>query len=211
MTPGAAFSAASALRGTTGGDFEADTWHRIAVTIDPETIPVTYVVLGHIDGEYTTWSTTSSPPDGKESVDEFLHLFTQYGGLTAAGMVNSVAFYDEVLTEEAIGLLGGASASGIPVSAPPTLNADFDEDNVVDGQDFLIWQRGFGIGSGATHGQGDADEDAAVNAADLAVWQTQFGGPPPLDCSRGGCSRTHGIGAVTPFPAGHCRDPQVLL
>ena len=163
-----------------GSDFDAGFWTRIAVTIDTVINPATYTVIGYVDGAFSMWSTTSSPPNGKEAVEAFLHLFTDDGDETAAGLVNSVAFYDEVLTEEAILLLGGATASGIPISATPTLNADFDEDNDVDGHDFLIWQRGFGIDSGATHGQGDADENEAVNAADLTVWQTQFGGPPPL-------------------------------
>jgi hypothetical protein len=39
-------------------------------------------------------------------------------------------------------------------------DADFDGDGDVDGNDFLVWQRGLG----STH-----------DAADLALWQTQFG------------------------------------
>ncbi|RIK75936.1 MAG: hypothetical protein DCC67_14585 [Planctomycetota bacterium] len=59
----------------------------------------------------------------------------------------------------------------------PTTNADFDADGDVDGDDLLRWQRGFGIASGATLGQGDADGNGAVDAADLAAWKTKFGGP----------------------------------
>ena len=56
---------------------------------------------------------------------------------------------------------------------PPT--ADFDEDGDVDGTDFLAWQRGFGILTGATLAQGDANHDGAVTAADLAIWQSDYG------------------------------------
>lgn len=55
-------------------------------------------------------------------------------------------------------------------------DADFDNDNDVDGHDFLRWQRGVGITTGATNAQGDANGDGAVNAADLAMWRSRFGG-----------------------------------
>ena len=51
----------------------------------------------------------------------------------------------------------------------------FDEDGVVDGNDFLTWQSGFGQPSGASHGQGDADADGDVDGDDFLLWQVQFG------------------------------------
>ena len=54
-------------------------------------------------------------------------------------------------------------------------NADFDSDNDVDGDDFLAWQRGAGIPSGATLSQGDADSDGDVDGDDLAIWEAQYG------------------------------------
>lgn len=61
-------------------------------------------------------------------------------------------------------------------------DADFDGNSSVDGADFLIWQRGFGIpvGGGATLGDGDANGDGGVNELDLGVWQTQFGTTLPI-------------------------------
>lgn len=64
-----------------------------------------------------------------------------------------------------------------PVAAEPPAsgdNADFNGDGVVDGNDFLAWQRGFGA-TGAQLEQGDANGDGAVDAADLAAWNTAFG------------------------------------
>ena len=55
------------------------------------------------------------------------------------------------------------------------LEADFDEDGDVDGDDFLAWQGGFGISNGAGHGQGDANADGDVDRDDYLVWQNQFG------------------------------------
>ena len=64
-----------------------------------------------------------------------------------------------------------------PVAAAPPVSGDhpdFNSDGVVDGSDFLAWQRGFGI-SGAELEHGDANGDGAVDAADLAAWSTAFG------------------------------------
>ena len=52
-------------------------------------------------------------------------------------------------------------------------SADFDGNLVVDGADFLIWQRNFGVGT--TPAQGDANGDNAVNGEDLAIWRETFG------------------------------------
>ena len=54
-------------------------------------------------------------------------------------------------------------------------NADFNADGIVDGADFLLWQRNAGLTTGAELGQGDANGDGAVDAADLAVWKETFG------------------------------------
>jgi hypothetical protein len=58
---------------------------------------------------------------------------------------------------------------------PANGDADFDNDNDVDGADFLTWQRGLGISSGASHSQGDADFDTDVDLDDLFIWRQQFG------------------------------------
>jgi len=54
-------------------------------------------------------------------------------------------------------------------------NADFDADLGVDGNDFLIWQRGFGTGS--LHSEGDANNSQTVDADDFSLWENQFGLP----------------------------------
>lgn len=55
-------------------------------------------------------------------------------------------------------------------------SADFDSDGDVDGEDFLIWQRGFE--SGSTLAEGDANNDSQVTGADLLIWEEQFGTAP---------------------------------
>ncbi len=54
--------------------------------------------------------------------------------------------------------------------------SDFDENGVVDGEDFLAWQLGFGTMAGATKMEGDADGDGDVDGGDFLVWQLQFQG-----------------------------------
>jgi len=61
---------------------------------------------------------------------------------------------------------------------PPPGDADFDDDNDVDGNDFLIWQRGVGVGT--TNATGDADGSGTVTGADLTIWRSKFGGPPSV-------------------------------
>lgn len=59
------------------------------------------------------------------------------------------------------------------VGSAPVEDADFDDDDDVDGRDFLIWQRGFGVGT--TNATGDADGNGSVDGADLVIWQGQYG------------------------------------
>lgn len=66
------------------------------------------------------------------------------------------------------------SFSELPITEE---NADFDGDADVDGEDFLTWQRGAGIGS--TLSQGDANGDSQVDEIDLAIWKDQFGASVP--------------------------------
>ncbi|BBO31214.1 dockerin type I domain-containing protein [Lacipirellula parvula] len=60
----------------------------------------------------------------------------------------------------------------------PANNADFNGNGIVDGTDFLTWQRGFGLTGQPNKSTGDANGDGAVNAADLTIWKTQFGTNP---------------------------------
>jgi len=70
------------------------------------------------------------------------------------------------------------------VAASTPLFADFDTDDDVDGADFLAWQRGFGIVSGALLEQGDANGDGAVDQLDLQLWSSAFGEPIAASAAR---------------------------
>ncbi|MGI9427480.1 MAG: endonuclease [Bythopirellula sp.] len=72
----------------------------------------------------------------------------------------------QLLDDLTLVLLGSAAA-------PVIDNPDFDGDGFVDGNDFLIWQRGFGTGTMLS--EGDANHDGLVNEEDLAVWEQHYG------------------------------------
>jgi hypothetical protein len=61
-------------------------------------------------------------------------------------------------------------------------DADFDGNGIVNGRDFLIWQRGFGTDAGAgnvaAHASGNANGDQFINGSDLSSWQAQYGTAP---------------------------------
>ena len=73
--------------------------------------------------------------------------------------------------------MGAFESESVVVPQP---SADFDDDDDVDGADFLAWQRGFSIIDTATSGDGDANEDGDVDGLDLAIWQQQFGTSTPV-------------------------------
>jgi hypothetical protein len=52
----------------------------------------------------------------------------------------------------------------------PTLDADFNDDNVVDAADLGIWKNAF-----ASNDMGDADGDMDSDGADFLAWQNQLG------------------------------------
>ncbi len=54
------------------------------------------------------------------------------------------------------------------------LQADFDKDGQVDGDDFLLWQANY-LRLDATANEGDADGDADVDGDDFLLWQVEFG------------------------------------
>ncbi|QEG32907.1 DUF4623 domain-containing protein [Bythopirellula goksoeyrii] len=77
----------------------------------------------------------------------------------------------------------GIQAFELTIDPVSSDDADFDGDGNVDGQDFLTWQRNFGLIGGATLMDGDANGDQNVDGLDLSVWQNQYGTVPPLSAA----------------------------
>jgi hypothetical protein len=61
------------------------------------------------------------------------------------------------------------------LTVSPGLSADFDGDSDVDGRDFLVWQRGYGLSGQTDNHFGDASRNGTVGSEDLNFWQSQYG------------------------------------
>jgi hypothetical protein len=77
-------------------------------------------------------------------------------------------------------VLGTSIVGNVVYTDAPTLNADFNENGLVNGADLPNWRTGYGTSPGATHMQGDADGDGDVDGRDFLIWQRQFGSAIPL-------------------------------
>jgi hypothetical protein len=62
----------------------------------------------------------------------------------------------------------------------PANDPDFDQNQVVDGNDLLVWQRGLGLVGppNPTNTLGNANADAAIDEGDLTKWKQYYGGAP---------------------------------
>ena len=56
-------------------------------------------------------------------------------------------------------------------------SADFDASGIVDGSDFMIWQRNHGRTDSPPQTEGNFNGDTNVDGLDLAGWQQGYGGP----------------------------------
>lgn len=156
------------------GVFNADTWTRLVVTVDGSSSGSAYVVNGYIDGVLAGTATTSSAPNGKEAVKAILHLFADEDGESAAGLINSLAYYDEVLTLEAVEALGTATAAGFTVAAPPGIPGDYNQNGVVDAADYVVWRNALGTAV-ALPNEGSGVTPGSVTVEDYNFWRSKFG------------------------------------
>jgi hypothetical protein len=68
-----------------------------------------------------------------------------------------------------------ANFNAQPFTAGASDATDFNTDGLVDGTDFLIWQKGLGPNLGTDKSTGDANLDLSVDGLDLEAWKTAYG------------------------------------
>jgi hypothetical protein len=145
-------------------------WHRYSVTISPT--EVTFTLDLFRDGLANSEATEGVGTLGVDATVtwEMGLVDVPFDSLRIGGPSGVTSANESVVDNVLLELIDVAVSD----------NADFDEDTDIDGNDFLIWQRGNGIQApDASHTDGDANGDLAVNGDDLVIWDMQFGGPPP--------------------------------
>jgi fibronectin-binding autotransporter adhesin len=157
----------------------------IAPAFDASALDINWNVLGggsHAWNTATNW-TPNTVPNSVQHVANLSVPLTGNLNVDIAGPGTEI-------------VLGGLNLGGTGAAVSTTISSsdgdklifsniddpDFNDSGRVDGEDFLIWQRG--LGTGTTNATGDANGDGIVDAADLRAWQQGFGAtataPAPL-------------------------------
>jgi len=132
-----------------------------------------------VNEDFTTGEIWMNAPDGSD-----LTLIADTGTTSTATESSGILDISDMLGYNPGSILltsnqGSASSLSVLINPDAELdNADFDGDGVVDGIDFLEWQRN--VGTGTLHSEGDAEHDGDVDRSDLEVWEAQYGEPAPL-------------------------------
>ena len=107
------------VRGQYDGTFNAATWYRIALVAQYDSINDDVNWSKYIDG--TKVGTQVLDTAARFSIYNELLLFVDNDGETAAGLLNSLAFWNETKDDAFISSLGAASAEGIAVPEPASI------------------------------------------------------------------------------------------
>ena len=132
------------------GDMLMLSWYEAGLTIFNIADPTNPILVGG----YDTYTTTSTSYNGN---------WGNFVQLNSEGILQNVFISDRSKGLMVLDVSDAASTG------------DFNQDNVVDGADFLAWQRNAGVTSNATLAMGDGNRDKKVGSPDLDVWKFQFG------------------------------------
>jgi hypothetical protein len=132
------------------GDMLVLSWYEAGVTIFNIADPTNPILTG----AYDTFEGTSTNYNGN---------WGNFVQLNSEGILQNVFLSDRTRGLMVVNVSDAASTG------------DFNQDNVVDGADFLAWQRNAGVTSNATLAMGDGNRDKKVGNPDLDVWKFQFG------------------------------------
>ena len=151
----------------------ADSWYNLWMLVDAEN-DTTRLWLNTSD-DAAEYDNALTADDNSETFSfrsanqqDLIRFYIKTGG--GSSQNSGPLFIDDLYIESS-----NALNLGNPVSGELFLAADFDDDGDVDGEDFLVWQLGFGIVGDADREDGDADNDEDVDGEDFLVWQSEFG------------------------------------
>lgn len=161
--------------------------YQMTVSFDEPVVAVGFMVADYFNavGDNTNTIEAFSGPDGTGT------SLGQFQAVALNFETNSLYFMGLADVANTIGsvVLSGPQLHGDSVYLDkilfarigdvPFLEADFDEDRDVDGDDLALWKGGFGNVTGAAHTEGDANGDGEVDGSDFLIWQQQAG-PPAL-------------------------------
>jgi len=98
---------------------------------------------------------------------------------TEAATANSTNNDDDyAITAGASTWVNNPNNSFTLVDPPEPDSGDFDNDDEVNGEDFLTWQ--LNAGGPGDFEDGDANHDGDIDGDDLVIWEDQYNTPPPL-------------------------------
>lgn len=147
--------------------------HRMRMSFNSTTHAMTYAIdLNYSGGAFTADYTAPA------LVLDTINCPEGCGGGTDANFFDPVDGWPAEPSKIFFGGDDQVTFKDFSVTVGSAANANFNGDAIVNGADFLLWQKGNGITTGATPAQGDADGNGAVNAADLGFWENQFGTAP---------------------------------
>ncbi|BBO32914.1 hypothetical protein [Lacipirellula parvula] len=147
----------------------------VAISIPPQTTSI-----GFKFGQYNSYNglTINGQSTSRQLSIKYMNGIS-VGGVAVSVVSSPSLAYGTVTLTGAIETLtiGGTefAIDDLSITAPvadPAF-ADFNGDMVVDGTDFLRWQRNLGKAS-ATRSDGDADNDQDVDRADLLAWRYHY-------------------------------------
>ncbi len=134
---------------------------------------------GQVSPVVVTWSVLSAPANGTVN-------FTNANAASTTAGFNRMGTYTLQLDAND-GALETAATMTVTVQVDP--RADFDNNGVVDGLDFLAWQRNYNHGTAASgapildanfndpnyaKANGDANGDGKVDGQDYLIWQQDY-------------------------------------
>lgn len=149
------------------GDLSYDTTYRTVVSYDASS-GESKLWLDPVDVNSTSIANSAGAATGTLIEGFALRQSNDYVGTQVIDNLVVATTFEEALA-------GSGDAS--------FLEADFNEDTLVNSTDLTTWEANFGLTGTATKSLGDADSDLDVDGGDFLVWQRQFGQSPPLAIS----------------------------